>query len=1773
MSTTEIPLNNLGPPTQDSDQASREPLLSILSPTPSVSCRSSARSAAANDEDEAHRRFFRDSSSPPPGGSAFTTTGVETKSTGVSAVIPEKTLTFKFTAEFEGCEPGQYVVQWRVSFLENLSIPSGLRLSVNVSYDAEPMNTTGSLDVIMSSESLQDAVRGGKYDLRLEELVVIQPHKGHARVELALFNNDSIKRSENSGLQVDFVQLRPIAIAYERPSDVREYVLEKPAKSTFNIEAKESLAYALGTPLDTLPTLSLTRLAWSNDGCFLAALALSKKAVYIIVWNLNHINGPSSPSADIPGLHQNCIIGTVEHQDIDKLSIGLAISEQGDQVVVYEEPKVGQWKEGSKLDKCEFQLRHFYNPLVPQKQVVVNMSQKSGKGVKHQGTGSDGIATAGPQSQSGNTSRRLELQDDLPHRMLERFIGYGTFLTRTGSNGWMENGQDASQLSSVGVEDCGANDGEEEGSSGDNKHTGGSKDSMIWTFFAACNGIYIDVFEISLERKWTHIHAIQLTDLVPTLNWRATCLMMVETMTSDTFIWLEDDGCCSIWDLHSGSNITYISCKKNTTFYDTNIPEAIRMAISPDESIVASADSDGTLTTYYTRTGIEIDQRKFPGHKIEYVGFHGQNNQLLVIVRATANLNLSSKVLDPLLLGSETTAKTIPVPMIGTTVFAYSGKKGFQNRGLVCEVGGNRIRCHVSHESDDSETTLDESTLVDTNTRVCRSPRSGDINGQMYGIRTRTYKDSMHWVISVEVFEESSGQASEKIIFSFVPEPWTRLSTEGDTHPENLHSAYFLPGESRFVVTGIHTLQIWDLPKDDNDSCSLVFIWSQPIPRDDAIFIAQGKGSGCVEDYYHKIERSTIYLDQNSGNVVADIGLMHVTDTIQVHIPRLGCSNDPLVFRHCFRSVHLLAATYACCLKEIKMTSRDSVQRTISFEKHADSIIRSTRDHINRVLFVKRRSQTGKEATTLLMLLVGRPDLKDSNHVFIEGLLNTTLDEWVPHPNKSLSPIAFAISTKDEQLLKILTTYCIKCAKAYHPAYLFPVDQCLDELLDRFPDILADIFRKTSYIPAQEQTFPLSRVQVANFTYFDVYRYIIFVIALVFGIFITMMDPSLVLSIVIGWILLTLIHPSQRPSRLLLQQRVRYVVHLITFIIGIALIWCAFLVAPSATMVWIPQALIHPATALRFPRLYAQKWLRYIIFLIAIIVSAFFLLTHIFVFLALFHPSVIQQLWCFFSKESSLNTNYYGRRVFTLRPQLPFFSSKTPFVYKVLPLWMQVSEFPSMQTTAGRTISSRDICVSPFRLLPVRRDSAFRTIFSKISGTNFFDSPAVVMSLQLKWYTFGFRYWLGRFIPVLAYFVLVMVITAHNIHESLRVSSLWRRGERPTTYDVYELDTLVYLGAFMTGVFLLCYEFMQFLYRASKYLSSPFNYIRLTAFILSFIGCFRYMNDPSLDTPTQSDKSYLGPSEFPFMSFAILLIYITMVSASQTVYSYYCDDQFLGFGPATHYLPPFQIEQLLELQAIRPLGIAVNIISNMARRISWYFLIFFFILVAFTHSLLYTLHSRQYKSCEGEACENSDNPSLYPTDFGRALSATIFFLSGRYDPVDKSFIWGSKEFHVLMAIFYFFTAFLFINLLIGMEVISALIRRTSTVLKLRYSRRRYIYNYPGLVYYHATEEEVEKYWSKYSVSEVSNLSAEDRFVVETSSANHHTIMNDIKALAEDVKIDRSDRARSHHETKQEIAEAKQEIAEAKQEIVELKQLIVSLLRKLDDKNARPNNEQ
>ncbi|KAG0344261.1 hypothetical protein BGZ54_005929, partial [Gamsiella multidivaricata] len=121
------------------------------------------------------------------------------------------------------------------------------------------------------------------------------------------------------------------------------------------------------------------------------------------------------------------------------------------------------------------------------------------------------------------------------------------------------------------------------------------------------------------------------------------------------------------------------------------------MAFSPDETIVALASVDGSLATYFTDTGVSIDDRTFPGCKIEYVGFYGHENHLFLILRDSVTFALSTMILDPLRLKCEISVNQVPIPTIGSTILAFFNVKGFRKRGIICEADGTKINCYISH--------------------------------------------------------------------------------------------------------------------------------------------------------------------------------------------------------------------------------------------------------------------------------------------------------------------------------------------------------------------------------------------------------------------------------------------------------------------------------------------------------------------------------------------------------------------------------------------------------------------------------------------------------------------------------------------------------------------------------------------------------------------------------------------------------------------------------------------------------------------------------------------------------------------------------------------------------------------------------------------------------------------------------------------------------------------------------------------------------------------
>ncbi|KAF9937590.1 hypothetical protein BGZ65_001360, partial [Modicella reniformis] len=398
-------------------------------------------------------------------------------------------LVTKFTAKFKEHEVGHYIVNWRVKLLEGFSIPNGLRFSVTVSYDAEPTDMSGSFDVIMSHEELEELGKGHpqglELDLELEELVVIQPyerktatqpnereaaiqpHERITAIKLSLSHIESERRLEHLGLQVEFVELRPFNAdkegkRYEFPN---KHIVKRVAKSKFISETTEAPRFWTVEPSGKGAGIPITRLAWSKDSSFLAALSVEETFAHITVWDMKSIQNMPEQTGDESVLHpsyalhpSNATADITPDEIFNNLSIGLAISPKGDYVAIYQEPKIGQWSEGSRLPECSFPIRLFNNPLVPnQDSIAVKVEEN-----------------APPQL----------VQQIIHHRIFNSFIGYGAFLTEKYKIGWKRN-------NAIYDNPC-ANIFEEEISSSGIKRPVSIRTD---TLFIACNGMHIDVFK------------------------------------------------------------------------------------------------------------------------------------------------------------------------------------------------------------------------------------------------------------------------------------------------------------------------------------------------------------------------------------------------------------------------------------------------------------------------------------------------------------------------------------------------------------------------------------------------------------------------------------------------------------------------------------------------------------------------------------------------------------------------------------------------------------------------------------------------------------------------------------------------------------------------------------------------------------------------------------------------------------------------------------------------------------------------------------------------------------------------------------------------------------------------------------------------------------------------------------------------------------------------------------------------------------------------------
>ncbi|KAF9934230.1 hypothetical protein FBU30_002923 [Linnemannia zychae] len=174
---------------------------------------------------------------------------------------------------------------------------------------------------------------------------------------------------------------------------------------------------------------------------------------------------------------------------------------------------------------------------------------------------------------------------------------------------------------------------------------------------------------------------------------------------------------------------------------------------------------------------------------------------------------------------------------------------------------------------------------------------------------------------------------------------------------------------------------------------------------------------------------------------------------------------------------------------------------------------------------------------------------------------------------------------------------------------------------------------------------------------------------------------------------------------------------------------------------------------------------------------------------------------------------------------------------------------------------------------------------------------------------------------------------------------------------------------------------------------------------------------------------------------------------------------------------------LFELRVNKTVCHFVTIIIQIFDKIKVFFFIFAGGVIAFSIAMLHLL-----RSCKGDACDPTD----FPNNFLRAMSATYFFMGGVYDPIGPLFNSDRVAFHLMMVVYFFFTVILMLNVLISLISLAfndgdETWRLTWIENRLRYveSAENMSYRIPGFrrthdwfpkeIYYSATPQQVRDY--------------------------------------------------------------------------------------------------
>ncbi|KAF9177073.1 hypothetical protein BGZ50_009240, partial [Haplosporangium sp. Z 11] len=317
-------------------------------------------------------------------------------------------------------------------------------------------------------------------------------------------------------------------------------------------------------------------------------------------------------------------------------------------------------------------------------------------------------------------------------------------------------------------------------------------------------------------------------------------------------------------------------------------------------------------------------------------------------------------------------------------------------------------------------------------------------------------------------------------------------------------------------------------------------------------------------------------------------------------------------------------------------------------------------------------------------------------------------------------------------------------------------------------------------------------------------------------------------------------------------------------------------------------------------------------------------------------------------------------------------------------------------------------------------------------------NPALIALIEYKWNTIGFKYCMVRFVTQCCHYALVLVVVFLQVYG----------GYHGTLFGIF-----IAIAALST--IFLWLELIQLIADWRHYLTSLYNLADVIVFGLPLAASINHFLILSGTITGQNPRD----GNAGLLSFSVLIVFL-------------------------HFL--------FELRISQSICKFVTIIINAFIKIRMFFFLFAGATIAFTIAVLHLLHS-----CPFEVCVDSDPPTNFPTHFYGAISATFFYMSGRYNSVENEFDSKNWAFQSLMMTSYFFMVVLMLNVLIALinnafsdgeatwhaTWLESRLRVIETVENLSYripGLREHSKWFPDEIYYSILGKQIEVYQAKES---------------------------------------------------------------------------------------------